>query len=102
MGNAFVCALSCSGLIIALSTLKGATSETLILAGIAVNYLFQAANQLFSYIASDEQRTVMSYWGMGSLNDLNWNSMLFLGSVFSRLSAAFVLQGMGSEPDDGR
>jgi iron complex transport system permease protein len=81
VGNAFVCALFCSGLIIALSSLKGATSETLILAGIAVNYLFQAANQLFSYIASDEQRTVMSYWGMGSLNDLNWNSMLFLGSV---------------------
>ena len=81
VGNAFVCALFCSGLIIALSTLKGATSETLILAGIAVNYLFQAANQIFSHIASDEQRTVMSYWGMGSLNDLNWNSMLFLASV---------------------
>ncbi|GAB6909354.1 iron ABC transporter permease [Desulfosarcina cetonica] len=81
VGNAFVCALFCSGLIIALSTLKGATSETLILAGIAVNYLFQAANQLFSYIATDDQRTVMSYWGMGSLNDLNWHSMLFLGVV---------------------
>ncbi|WP_231714017.1 FecCD family ABC transporter permease [Desulfosarcina ovata] len=81
VGNAFVCALFCSGLIIALSTLKGATSETLILAGIAVNYLFQAANQLFSYIATDDQRTVMSYWGMGSLNDLNWHSMLFLGIV---------------------
>ena len=81
VGNAFVCALFCSALIIALSTLKGATSETLILAGIAVNYLFQAANQLFSYIATDDQRTVMSTWGMGSLNDLNWHSMLFLGVV---------------------
>lgn len=81
VGNAFFCALLCSGFIIALSTLKGATSETLILAGIAVNYLFQAANQLFTYIANDEQRTVMSFWGMGSLSDLNWHSIAFLGSI---------------------
>lgn len=99
VGNAFVCALFCSGLIIALSTLKGATSETLILAGIAVNYLFQAANQLFSYIATDDQRTVMSYWGMGSLNDLNWHSMLFLG-VVSAVCLPLLYSKAGSQSDD--
>jgi len=81
VGNAFLFALLCSGSIIVLSTLKGATSEMLILAGIAVNYLFQAANQLLSYIANDEQRTVMSFWGMGSLADLNWHSIMFLGAA---------------------
>lgn len=81
VGNAFFCALLCSGFIIALSALRGATSETLILAGIAVNYLFQAANQFFSYLATDDQRTVMSFWGMGSLADLNWHSIWFLGAV---------------------
>ena len=81
VGNAFVCAALCSGFIIVLSALRGATSETLILAGIAVNYLFQAANQLLSYIADDEQRTIMSYWGMGSLSDLNWHSLGFLGLI---------------------
>lgn len=81
VGNAFVCAMCCSGLIIGLSTLRGATSETLILAGIGVNYLFQAANQLFTYLADDEQLSVMTFWGMGSLNDLNWNSVLFLALV---------------------
>jgi iron complex transport system permease protein len=79
--NAFLCALICSGCIIAISTFKGATSETLILAGIAVNYLFQSAIQTLSYIATDEQRTMMSFWGMGSLADLNWNSVAFLGIV---------------------
>jgi iron complex transport system permease protein len=81
VGNAFVFALLCSGCIIALSMLRGATSETLVLAGIAVNYLFQALNELMSYIATDEQKTLMSYWGMGSLNDLNWRSVLFMGVV---------------------
>ena len=81
VGNAFLCALLCSGFIIALSALKGATSETLILAGIAVNFFFQAANQLITYVADDEQRAIMSFWGMGSLSDLNWHSLWFLGGV---------------------
>ena len=81
VANAFLCALLCSGFIIALSALKGANSETLILAGIAVNYLFQAANQFLSYIADDEQRAVMSFWGMGSLSDLNWHSIWFMGTI---------------------
>jgi len=81
IGNAFVFALICSGIIIALSGLKGATSETMILAGIALNYLFQATNQLFNYIANDDQRTLMSVWGMGSISGLNWHSLILLGAV---------------------
>jgi iron complex transport system permease protein len=81
IGNAFLFALLCSGIIIALSGLKGATSETMILAGIAINYLFQATNQLFTYIANDEQRTLMSVWGMGSISGLNWHSIMLIGIV---------------------
>jgi iron complex transport system permease protein len=78
VGNAFLCALLCSGFIISLSALRGATSETMVLAGIAVNYLFQAINEFLKYIADDEQRNIMSLWGMGSLSNLNWNGVFFL------------------------
>lgn len=78
VGNAFLCAMLCSGFIISLSALRGATSETMVLAGIAVNYLFQATNQFLTYIADDEQRNIMSLWGMGSLSSLNWNGVCFL------------------------
>lgn len=81
VGNAFIFALLCSGVIIGLSGLKGATSETMVLAGIALNYLFQAMNQLFNYIASDEQRTLMAAWGMGSVSGLNWNSIMVIAVV---------------------
>lgn len=81
VGNAFLFALLCSGFIIALSALRGATSETLILAGIAVNYFFASMNQLFTFIADDDQLRLMSVWGMGSLSDLTWNGILFLGVV---------------------
>ena len=78
VANAFLCALLCSGFIISLSALRGATSETMVLAGIAVNYLFQATNQLLTYIADDEQRNIMTLWGMGSLSSINWNGIWFL------------------------
>jgi len=81
VGNAFLCALLCSVFIIALSYFKGASSETLVLAGVALNYLFQALNELLRYVATEEQRTVMSLWGMGSLANLNWHSIWFLGGV---------------------
>lgn len=81
IGNAFLFALICSGVIILLSGMKGGTSETMILAGVAITYLFQATNQLFSYIANDDQRNLMSVWGMGSISGLNWNSILLLGAV---------------------
>ncbi len=78
VGNAFLCALLCSGFIISLSALRGATSETMVLAGIAVNYLFQALNDFLKYIADDEQRDIMTLWGMGSLSNINWNGISFL------------------------
>jgi iron complex transport system permease protein len=50
----------------------------MVLAGIAVNYLFQALNDFLKYIADDEQRDIMTLWGMGSLSNINWNGISFL------------------------
>jgi iron complex transport system permease protein len=82
IGNAFVFALLCSVFIIALSAIKGATSETLILAGIAVNYFFSAMSQLFKYFASDEQLRLMTTWGMGDLAAFSWNKFPLILTVF--------------------
>ena len=79
IGNAFVCALLCSLFIIGLAAIKGASSENLVLAGIAVNYFFTAMSQLLKYFASDEQLRLMTNWGMGDLAAFSWtNSQLLL------------------------
>jgi iron complex transport system permease protein len=83
IGNAFFFALLCSGFIIALSAIKGATSETMILAGIAVNYFFGALSQLFRYFASDEQLRLMTSWGMGSLATFSWNKFPLILTVLA-------------------
>ncbi|SFM27185.1 FecCD family ABC transporter permease [Methanolobus profundi] len=82
VGNAFLFAMLCSLFIIALSSLKGATSETLILAGIAINYLFSSLTDLFQYFATDEQLRLMVSWGMGDLSAFSWSNFLLLLCVF--------------------
>lgn len=82
IGNAFLFAMLCALFIIALANFKGATSETLILAGIAMNYLFGSLSDLFRYFATDEQLRVMISWGMGDLSAFSWNNFLLLLVIF--------------------
>ncbi|AKB85474.1 iron ABC transporter permease [Methanococcoides methylutens] len=82
VGNAFLFAMLCALFIIALASFKGATSETLILAGIAINYLFGSLSDLFRYFATDEQLRVMVSWGMGDLSAFSWSNFALLLGVF--------------------
>jgi ABC-type Fe3+-siderophore transport system permease subunit len=54
VGNAFVFALLVSFIILALSSRKGATPETMILAGIAMMYLFGAMTTILQYFGEAE------------------------------------------------
>ncbi|MBK7387291.1 MAG: iron ABC transporter permease [Methanothrix sp.] len=82
IGNAFLCALFCSLFIIGLAAIKGATSENLVLAGIAVNYFFTAVSQLLKYFSTDEQLRLMTNWGMGDLAAFSWTNSQILLAVF--------------------
>jgi iron complex transport system permease protein len=82
VGNAFIFALLCSMIIVALAAIKGATSENLVLAGIAVNYFFTAFSQLLKYFASDEQLRMMTNWGMGDLAAFTWTNSHLLLAIF--------------------
>lgn len=83
VGNAFLFAMLCSLFIISLSSLRGASSETLILAGIAVNYLFNALSSLFQYFATDEQLRIMVSWGMGDLSAFSWRNFPLMFGLFA-------------------
>ncbi|KGK97765.1 iron ABC transporter permease [Methanococcoides methylutens] len=82
VGNAFLFSMLCALFIIALASFKGATSETLILAGIAINYLFGSLSDLFRYFATDEQLRIMVSWGMGDLSAFSWSNFALLLGVF--------------------
>ena len=72
MGNAFFFALLCTFVIIGLASAKGATPETMILAGIALMYLFSAMTTLLAYFADPEAVKEAIFWMVGSLGKATW------------------------------
>ncbi len=72
IGNAFVFALLVSFIILALSSRKGATPETMILAGIAMMYLFGAMTTILQYFGEAEAVKEAVFWMVGDLHRASW------------------------------
>ena len=70
--NAFAMAMLASLLIFALSTMRGVTTETIILLGIALVFTFNAALALLQYFASEQALAAVVFWTMGSLTKASW------------------------------
>lgn len=75
---AFTSALVCAGLVLAIATVRGGQSTTLILAGIALTYLFGALTNTTQFIATEEQLSVIVNWTFGTLNGSNWEDVLII------------------------
>ena len=67
VGNAFVFTLFASMTVYGLAKYKGITPETMILAGIAIMYLFQAMTSFLQYVGQSEQVAEVVFWMMGSM-----------------------------------
>lgn len=78
VGNAFVFALIPSVIIVALARFKRATPETMILAGIAMTYIFSAVSSLLHYFSEAEALKDVVVWLMGSLGRATWNDIYII------------------------
>ncbi len=81
--NAFIFSLGTSLVIYALAKLKNAQSETIILTGIALLFLFNALNALLQYHASLEDLQAMVFWLFGSLMKASWTKALIALAVMA-------------------
>ena len=75
IGNAFVFTLLASMTVYGLAKYKGITPETMILAGIAIMYLFQAMTSFLQYLGQSEQVAEVVFWMMGSLGRSSWEKV---------------------------
>ena len=75
IGNAFVFALTTAFLVYGISRIRGTTPETIILAGIAMMYLFSALTSLLQYIGTEHDVAAVVYWLFGSLNNASWKNL---------------------------
>ena len=75
IGNAFIFALLSALAVYGLAKYKGISSETMILAGIAIMYLFSALTSLLQYAGKSEQVHEVVFWMMGSLGRSSWETV---------------------------
>lgn len=69
---AWLAAMLATGIIIAAALFKGADTETMILLGIGMVFLFQALLALMQYRSSAEALQRIVFWTMGSLTRATW------------------------------
>ncbi len=70
--SAFVFALASTLLIMGVSRIKGAATETLILGGVAVMFLFSSLTSFVQYTGTMEEVHDVVFWFFGSLSKAGW------------------------------
>lgn len=81
--NAFLAATMAAGLIHALSRVRGVTTETLILLGIALVFTFNALLALLEFVASEQALGAVVFWTMGSLTKATWTKLAITAVVLA-------------------
>jgi iron complex transport system permease protein len=75
IGNAFVFSLLNAAFVISMTIRKKSKPETLILAGVAMHYLFTALTTLIQYFGKEEAVKAAMFWSVGDLGKANWSEI---------------------------
>ncbi len=81
VGNAFIFTMLASLIVYGLAKYKGITPETMILAGIAIMYLFSAMTSFLQYVGESEEVHEVVFWMMGSLGRSSWDKAFIIFAV---------------------
>jgi iron complex transport system permease protein len=78
IGNSFIFTVVCTFLIYFLSKLKKVSAETVVLFGVAMMYVFEAATSFLQYIGKPEELAELVYWMFGSLSKASWHKFYII------------------------
>ncbi|MEF2230926.1 MAG: iron ABC transporter permease [Pseudodesulfovibrio sp.] len=87
---AFAFSLAAAGVIIAVSRLRGATPEVMILTGVALGALFTAGTMFLQYFADDVQLAAMVFWTFGDTARASWTELGIMSAATLPCSAYFI------------
>ncbi len=73
--SAFAFSMLSVAVIVVLARFRRASPETIILAGIAMLYLFSASTSLIEYLGTTEQVAAVIFWMFGSLSKASWGNL---------------------------
>jgi iron complex transport system permease protein len=92
---AFIGSLLVTLLIFSFSRLARGNLSRLLLVGIAINALCGAAVGVLSWLSNDQQLRQLSLWGMGSLSQAQWPTLLICALLI--LPALLLLQSLSRQ-----
>ncbi len=95
MVAAFIGSLSVTLIIFVLSRVGSRALSRLLLVGIAINALCGAAIGVLSWVSNDQQLRQLSLWGMGSLGQAQWSTVLVCASLM--IPAIIVIQRLAKQ-----
>lgn len=81
VGNAFIFSLVPTLTIFGISQYKRATPETMILAGIAMMYLFSAAITFVQFFGTTDAVTATVFWMVGDLGKASWDRLILMSPI---------------------
>ncbi|MDR0219083.1 MAG: iron ABC transporter permease [Enterobacteriaceae bacterium] len=92
MMAAFIGSLLVSFLIFSLNKYSYGNMAKLLLAGIAINALSGSFIGVLSYISNDQQLRQFSIWMMGSLNQIEWPTLVIAASIIIPVCLFTIIQ----------
>jgi iron complex transport system permease protein len=90
-GSSFSFAMLSSLIILSIARLKDPSPETMILAGIAIMFLFSSLSSFLQYIGTMEQVQEIVFWFFGSLSKIGWKEIGIV-SVMIFVSMPFLVK----------
>lgn len=88
--NAFIFSLLTMALVYGISRIRGTSVETLILAGVAMSYLFSAIISSLKYFSDNEALREVVFWLMGGLYATKWENVLLLAPIVLVLTLLLI------------
>lgn len=76
----FFCLLA-TGVILLISSIRGASPEVMVLAGVALSSLFTAGTAFLQYFADDTQLAAVVFWTFGDVGRVNWLELKIMSGV---------------------
>ena len=86
--NAFLWALGCMGVVSLIAAKAGMSPSTIVLTGIALNYLFSACTSTIEFFASEHKLAEVVQWAFGSLNGSDWQEVFVMAVVVAVCTTA--------------
>ncbi|NYT06162.1 MAG: iron ABC transporter permease [Methanomicrobiales archaeon] len=86
---AFLFCLVATAIILAISRIRGASPEVMVLAGVAIGSLFTAGTMFLQYFADDVQLAAVVFWTFGDIGRSDWQELALMGIVVALATVYF-------------